>query len=71
MIKEFFKKLFTTASAEETVAVNPKTEKEQKQIATTEIRNSINALKRIVKAGAITKQQFEQQKTALTNLKKK
>jgi len=49
----------------------PKTEKEQKQIATTEIRNAINALKRLVKAGVITKQQFEQQKTALTSLKKK
>ena len=48
-----------------------RTEKEQKQIATTEIRNAINALKRLVKAGVITKQQFEQQKTALTNLKKK
>ena len=49
----------------------PKTEKEQKKIATEEIRNAINALKRLVKAGIITKEQFEKQKAALTSLKKK
>lgn len=49
----------------------PKTEKEQRKIATEEIRNAINALKRLVKAGIITKEQFEKQKTALSSLKKK
>jgi len=48
----------------------PKTEKEQKQIAIKEIRNAIASLKRLLKAGVITKEQFEAQKTSLLKLKK-
>lgn len=51
--------------------VEPKTEKEQKKIATDEIRNAINALKRLLKAKLITKDQFEKQKASLSSLKRK
>lgn len=48
-----------------------KTPKEQKKQLTREIRNAINALKRLLKAGQITKAQFEQQKAGLMGLKQK
>lgn len=48
-----------------------KTPKEQKKQLTREIRNAINALKRLLKAGQITKAQFEQQKASLMGLKRK
>jgi hypothetical protein len=48
-----------------------KTPKEQKKQLTREIRNAINALKRLLKAGQITKAQFEQQKASLMGLKQK
>lgn len=49
----------------------PKTDKEQKAIATKEIRNAIASLKRLLKLGIITKEQFEAQKSSLMKLKKK
>lgn len=49
----------------------PKSEKEQRQLVTKEIRIAINALKRLVKAKQITPAQFEKQKAALMGLKTK
>lgn len=43
----------------------------QKKKIATEIRNSINALRRLLKEGLITREQFEQQKKSLMQLKKK
>lgn len=48
----------------------PKSEKELKKISQTEIRNAINSIKRLLKAGLITKEQFEAQKASLMKLKK-
>ena len=49
----------------------PKTEKELKKITDTEIKKAIGSLKTLLKAGVISREQFEQQKAALLKLKKK
>lgn len=49
----------------------PKTEKEKRKELTKEIRVAINAIKRLMKSGQITKEEFERQKENLMKLKKK
>ena len=48
----------------------PKTEKELKEISIKQIRNAINSIKNLLRAGIITKQQFEEQKASIMKLKK-
>lgn len=48
----------------------PKTEKELKEISTKQIQNAINSIKALLKAGLITREQFEAQKASLLKLKK-
>lgn len=49
----------------------PKTEKELKKLTDAQIRKAINSIKELLKAKAITKEQFEAQKASLMKLKKK
>jgi hypothetical protein len=48
-----------------------KTPKERKKKLTLEIRNAVNALKRLLKDKQITKEQFEKLKANLIDLKRK
>lgn len=75
-VKDYLAETFKTLQKEKrkrkraAAKAKPKTEKELKAISVKEIRNAINSLKRLVKAGIITKEQFEQQKAALMKFKK-
>lgn len=48
----------------------PKTEKELKEIREKQLRNAINSIKNLLRAGIITKEQFEEQKASIMKLKK-
>lgn len=75
-VKDYLAETFKTLQKEKSKRkraakkAKPKTEKELKEITIKEIRNTINALKRLLKAKIITKEQFEQQKAAIMKFKK-
>jgi ribosome recycling factor len=76
-VKTYLSKRFATLQKEkrkrkrQAKKALPKTEKQKKQQLTKELRIAINALKRLLKDGQISKDQFEKQKASLMGLKAK